>query len=128
MPPMGTPEGDDWVTIASVGSMRDAGEVVYGLELRAIRARACRLPAGVLKGKGVGVEVPADLEARAREALPFIWDGMLGVRAITELGACPFCGYDLRGVPEDRPCPECGQDLTSVEARLHARRRGHAEG
>jgi len=122
------PEGvgdADWVTITSTASARDAGEIVYALQLRAIEARTCRLPVSVLRGKGVGVEVRTHEEARAREALPFIWDGMLGERAITAGGACPFCGYDLAGVPTNRPCPECGQDLTSVEARLRARQRGH---
>ena len=25
------------------------------------------------------------------------------------LDPCPFCDYDLRGLPVDRPCPECGE-------------------
>lgn len=118
-------DGAAWVTITSTPSARDAGEIVYALQLRAIEARTCRLPSGVLRGKGVGVEVPTHDEARAREALPFIWDGMLGERAVTAAGECPFCGYDLTQVPADRPCPECGQDLNSVESRLRARKRGH---
>ena len=30
-------------------------------------------------------------------------------RRLLKRGACPTCGYDLKGLATDTPCPECGK-------------------
>ena len=115
-------EDESWVMIAAVAKPDDASEVVYALGLRSLRARTTRVAGGALVRRGIAIEVHPQDEQRAREALKYIWDGMLGTsRAMTGDGHCPFCGYDVSAVPGNRPCPECGVDLNSVDARLRAR-------
>ncbi|MEQ8769859.1 MAG: hypothetical protein RIB60_05045 [Phycisphaerales bacterium] len=117
---------DPWVMIATAAKPAEAHEIAYALDLRGISSKQIKLSRGLLKGKSVAVLVLTDDEERAREALPFIYQGMTvrGSRATTERNACPYCGYDLYGLPANRPCPECGKDLNTPEAQEQARRAG----
>lgn len=111
-----------WVMVAAVEKTGDANEVAYALGLRSIESRSTPVHGASIIRRGIAIEVRPDDEDRAREALRYIWDGMLGTsRAITGDGTCPFCGYDITLIPADAPCPECGVDLNSVKARLRAR-------
>lgn len=112
--------------IATAAKTTEAQEVSYALDLRGITSKQIKLSRGLLKGKSVAVLVLPEDEERARQALPFIYQGMTvrGHRATTELNECPYCGYDLAGLPASRPCPECGKDLNTREAQEQARRAG----
>jgi hypothetical protein len=38
----------------------------------------------------------------------FLWRRLRRPERRTELGQCPECGYDRRGLAADAKCPECG--------------------
>lgn len=114
---------EPWVLVATAASRREAMEIAYALDLRSIRPKLVKLSHGLFTGKSFAIEVAAHEEQQAREALHFIIQGMAGpLRASTAMGECPYCGYDLAGLPSNRPCPECGRDLSTPEAREQARK------
>ena len=112
-----------WVELVSVEDAGDAREILIGLNVRSINARAATEPGpGLLKRPRHRVYVDPSRLEQARAALPHIWSAILGDRAVDPAGRCGFCGYDTTPVPNASVCPECGTDLLSVEARLRARR------
>lgn len=98
----------------------DIAQIVYGLSLRGIGARAERDPER--RGTFRAVLESGD-PGRARAAMPTIWDAVLAEipRCVDRRGACLFCGHGVAGIPEPTVCPECGRALDTIAARRAAR-------
>ncbi len=119
--------GEGLTPLTTCLDRREASLICYGLGLRQIRATfRARENHGLARRAEREIEVlvePASLE-RAREALPYIVNAMLGeALAIDAQGHCALCGYDMRGVTHTTICPECGADLASPAAKRRAARR-----
>ncbi len=122
-PPHGNNEGA-MTPLTTCLDRREAAMICYGLGLRQIRAtqRDRKPPSLVRRGeREVEVLVPEASLERARVALPYIVNAMLGDSlAIDAEGRCALCGYDMRGITHTTVCPECGQDLASPAAKRRA--------
>jgi hypothetical protein len=98
----------------------DVRMLLYGLRIRGIEAQAAETKAR--RGDRWAITVGAPDAERARAAIEGVWDAIFETdTARTPDGRCPFCGYDLLGVPVPARgalvCPECGVDLRSFGAR-----------
>jgi hypothetical protein len=82
------PEGDRWVSHPN-RSVRDAGTVEISVPLWVLISATAVMP----------------LAALARRRL----------RIAARVGACAFCGYDLRATPER--CPECGKVPSAAKVK-----------
>lgn len=105
--------------------------LLYGLRIRGIEAWAAETRAR--RGDRWAIKVgPVDTE-RARAVIEGVWDAIFETDvARTPDGRCPFCWYDLLGVPVPvrgaLVCPECGVDLRSCGARRAFRDGGRPPG
>ncbi|MGV6815076.1 MAG: hypothetical protein ACWA5W_08725 [Phycisphaerales bacterium] len=106
--------------IASTNKQYDAAQIVYGLELRGVRARSIYDPANQAGVYQIQLITPNALKVKiAEDSIESIWDAILDEypRAITQSGHCYFCRYDVTGLPHPTTCPECGHNLDSIDAR-----------
>lgn len=105
------------IILTTAPSTTHAAQIIYGLELRGIKANAIpnptrsRDPHAIVLTKGD--------EAPARAAIEVIWDALLEStpRALDFQGNCYFCGYNILGLAQPVTCPECGHSIDSIESR-----------
>jgi len=105
------------IILTTAPSISHAAQIVYGLDLRGIKANVVpnptrsRDPHAIILTKGD--------ESFARAAIEVIWDAMLEStpRALDFQGNCFFCGYNILGLPQPVTCPECGHNIDSIESR-----------
>jgi hypothetical protein len=106
--------------ITTANDQPDVAQILYGLSIRGVRAKA--IETGEKKGDRfeIVLETPGFLQSQiAAESIESIWNAILDeyARAVTVGGHCYFCQYDVAGLPKPTTCPECGADLDSIAAR-----------
>lgn len=108
------------IILTTAPSTSHAAQIIYGLDLRGISAKAITNP---LKSSDPhAIILTKGDEGLARSAISVIWDAMLDStpRAADIDGNCYFCGYDIRGLLPPIICPECGHPLDTIDARRAA--------
>lgn len=107
-------------------TQQEAIQIRSGLRLRGIESSIReRKPNPMLprSGRAIEIHVAETVLERAREALPYIVEAIVGDGlAVDADGRCALCGYDMRGISRTTICPECGEDLASVAAKRRAGR------
>ena len=108
------------IILTTAPSTDHAAQIVYGLDLRGIGAKAIANPLKV--GDPYAIELIKGDEQIAHAAIEVIWDAMLDAtpRAADPNGLCYFCGYDTTGLMPPVICPECGHQLDTIKARRTA--------
>lgn len=114
---------DEWIVVSTADRESDVRLVLYGLRLRGIRAESRRTNS---RQSPWVIVAPSGQAETARRVIDDVWDAVFeSETAITPQGTCPFCGYEVLGLPRNNagqlPCPECGVDLRSAGARLAVR-------
>lgn len=112
------PEPDSIITTTNKHS--DIAQIVYGLSIRGVRAKAIESHAKKADQYEIVLESPTAIQFRiANESIEGIWDAILDEyeRAVTLNGHCYFCQYDVSTLPKPTTCPECGTNLDSTAAR-----------
>jgi len=106
--------------ITTANDQSDVAQILYGLSIRGVRAKALETHDKKTDRYRIILESPTEIQLRiAAESIEGIWDAILDEyeRAVTLGGHCYFCQYDVAGLPRPTTCPECGVDLDSAKAR-----------
>ncbi|PCI10817.1 hypothetical protein COB72_02600 [bacterium] len=114
------PIADPSSIITTANAASDVAQILYGLSIRGVRAKAVE---SYTKRKDrflILLESPTPIQHQiANESIAGIWDAILEdyQRAITFDGHCFFCQYDVSNLPKPTTCPECGHNLDAHAAR-----------
>ncbi len=119
------PAADPSSIITTANATSDVAQILYGLSIRGVRAKAVESHAKRSHTKNadrfqIVLESPTLIQRQiANESIAGIWDAILEdyQRAITRDGCCYFCQYDVASLPKPTTCPECGNNLDSYAAR-----------
>jgi len=114
------PSIDQSSVITTANATSDVAQILYGLSIRGVRAKAVESHTKHTDRFRIVLESPTLIQRRiANESIAGIWDAILEdyQRAITLDGHCYFCQYDVASLPKPTTCPECGHHLDSLDAR-----------
>jgi len=106
--------------ITTANNQPDVAQILYGLSIRGVRAKAIETSEKKTDRYRIVLETPGFLQSQiAAESIESIWNAILDeyARAVTVGGHCYFCQYDVTGLPRPTTCPECGINLDSIDAR-----------
>ena len=123
---MDKPVIDQSSIVTTANSPADVSQILYGLSIRGVRAKAVESRAKNTDLYTIVLESPTLIQRQvANESIDGIWDAILEEydRAVTLNGHCYFCRYDATNLPQPTICPECGMNLDSIEARRAMRDR-----
>ncbi len=103
------------IILTSTTRYDDVAQILYGLELRGVRAEF----RSTATGSRYDIVLIHGDERIARSAIEPIWDAILEgyTRAVDAHNRCLSCGYDVSGLTPPIVCPECGVDLDSIQTR-----------
>ena len=129
------PNPDPQRIITSADTRDDVAQIIYGLQIRGVRASHAlnntKTPHTDIEGAKPPrflILMDSDNELQwqiAKDSIESIWDAILDQhpRAVTMSGHCSFCGYDIERLPRPTTCPECGVKVDSIAARRVIRSR-----
>jgi len=103
------PAIDQSSVITTANSADDVSQILYGLSIRGVRAKAVEIRSKDADLFAIVLESPTLIQRRiANDSIDGIWDAILDEypRAVTLDGHCYFCQYDVASLPKPTICPE----------------------
>ncbi|MDF1809182.1 MAG: hypothetical protein P1U42_05745 [Phycisphaerales bacterium] len=117
---------DEDLEFSAANKQYDAAQIIYGLEIRGVRAKSVFTPGEKSGTYQILLISPTPIQLKiAQESIEPIWNAILEEypRATNESGCCYFCDYDVSSLPKPTICPECGVNVDTIESRRAMRDR-----